>query len=76
MHWLGVAGIPRRIPDYSDAFYTFNKIASWGSIKYQNFVTGTSTVSRCNSFLIILIIKLIILEKKTWSCSKTFKSFF
>ena len=31
MHWLGVAGMPRRIPDYPDAFYTFNKVASWGA---------------------------------------------
>ena len=31
MHWLGAAGMPRRIPDYPDAFYLFNKIASWGS---------------------------------------------
>jgi cytochrome c oxidase subunit 1 len=31
MHYLGVAGMPRRIPDYPDAFYIFNKIASWGS---------------------------------------------
>lgn len=31
MHWLGVAGMPRRVPDYPDAFYLFNKIASWGS---------------------------------------------
>ena len=31
MHWLGVAGMPRRVPDFPDAFYTFNKIASWGS---------------------------------------------
>jgi len=31
MHYLGVAGMPRRIPDYPDAFYFFNKIATWGS---------------------------------------------
>ena len=46
MHWLGVAGMPRRIPDYPDAFSFFNKIASWGS-----YISAVSSIL----FLFLLI---------------------
>jgi len=45
MHSLGLAGLPRRIPDYPDAFAGWNLVASFGSI-----------VSLVSAFLFIYIL--------------------
>jgi cytochrome c oxidase subunit 1 len=32
MHFLGVQGMPRRMPDYADGLATYNLVASWGYV--------------------------------------------
>jgi len=61
MHFLGLAGMPRRIPDYPTSYYEFNLIASYGS-----YISAISSVF----FFFIVYHTLVygnsINEKKIW----------
>ena len=60
LHFLGVAGMPRRIPSYPDAFYIFNKIASWGS-----YISAFSLI-----IFALVLVDAFFSEKKTAKTSK------
>ena len=53
MHFLGLAGMPRRIPDYADAYAPWNAVASFGSL-----------VSAFSVVLFIYIVYLTLTEGK------------
>jgi len=42
MHFLGLAGMPRRIPDFPDSYSAWNQIATFGS-----FITTISSIFFC-----------------------------
>jgi len=51
MHFLGLAGMPRRIPDYADSYSLWNAVASYGSIVttvglfYLFYIIGVNIIS-------------------------------
>jgi cytochrome c oxidase subunit 1 len=49
-HFLGLAGMPRRIPDYPDGYQAWNQISSYGS-----YITAGSTVF----FLVMAVYTLV-----------------
>jgi cytochrome c oxidase subunit 1 len=54
MHFLGLSGMPRRVPDYPDAYAGWNFIASFGS-----------SISFLSLFLFIIILYLAFTEPST-----------
>jgi len=61
MHFLGLAGMPRRIPDYPDAFAGWNVIASYGS-----YLSAISSVSFSMLFTILLFMVSLLEKQKTF----------
>jgi cytochrome c oxidase subunit 1 len=59
MHFLGLAGMPRRIPDYPDAFSGWNAIASFGS-----------TISAISAIFFFYVVYVTLTEGKIVSSQK------
>ena len=53
-HFLGLQGMPRRIPDYPDAYHYWNMISSYGA-----YIAGASTV-----FFVLMAIYTLVAGKK------------
>jgi cytochrome c oxidase subunit 1 len=62
MHFLGLAGMPRRIPDYADAFSFWNAIASFGS-----YISAISAVFFFYIVYVTLTSGKRITSKNVWS---------
>jgi cytochrome c oxidase subunit I len=54
MHFLGLAGMPRRIPDYPNAYEGWNYVASIGS-----YISGAATL-----FFLVVVLDLFIVKRK------------
>lgn len=61
MHMLGLSGMPRRIPDYPDAYTGWNQIASWGS-----FISVFSTALFFYIIFDMFEAQYIITKKNIW----------
>lgn len=68
MHFLGFAGMPRRIPDYPDSYAHWNQIASFGS-----------TISVISFFLLVCLLfdlfstQNSLIKKSSWNFKTTYK---
>lgn len=65
MHFLGLAGMPRRIPDYPDAFATWNSLASYGA-----------WISFVSSLYFIYVLLLIFTREPAQAAAANFRSFY
>lgn len=59
MHFLGLSGMPRRIPDYPASFYEWNLVASYGA-----------AITLASTFLFVYIVYDAFVNTKTLSTSK------
>ncbi|NDC57011.1 MAG: cytochrome c oxidase subunit I, partial [Alphaproteobacteria bacterium] len=66
MHFLGLQGMPRRIPDYPDAFAGWNEIASIGA-----YISGGSTLLFVGLAIYTLVAGRKVAEANYWKHGET-----
>lgn len=71
MHFLGIAGMPRRISDYPDMYYGWNSIASFGS-----FLSVVSLFFFCYNLYYSLSYQSVATKRYKLNLSTLFSLFF
>lgn len=61
MHFLGLAGMPRRIPDFPDAYSGWNSVASFGLY-----------ISAISAILFFYIVYVTLTQGNKWNSNKSF----
>lgn len=65
MHFLGLNGMPRRIPDYPDVFYFWNQVASYGSfLSFVSMILFMHVISAAFDYYVWIDVNIVKLQIK------------
>lgn len=80
MHFLGLNGMPRRIPDYPDVYYLWNSISSYGSfVSFVGVLIFIHTIAEAFNYYLafdVAVIKYQVINEKMINSDFKLKLFF
>jgi heme/copper-type cytochrome/quinol oxidase subunit 1 len=58
MHFLGIAGMPRRIPDYADGYLNWNLIMTLGT--FLTIISVVIVLRNLNRAIVVVVVVVVI----------------